>query len=142
MFVDTILLCSLTGFAVLLPGTDLSATGGGMRLVGDAFGLVWGNWGGFLLSFAVGLFAFGTIICWSYYGSIALSVFTFSPKAQQAYRWCFALAVLWGALVASPLMWYMTDILLGVMTAINLFAILRHRFVLRESLDALPFLQK
>ena len=142
VFVDTILLCSLTGFAVLLPGGDLPTADGGMRMVGDAFELVWGNWGGFLLSFAVGLFAFATIICWSYYGSIALSVFTFSPKAGQIYRWCFALAVPVGALVAAPFMWYMTDILLGVMTAINLAAIWRHRHILRASLSTLPFLKK
>ena len=55
---------------------------------------------------------------------------------------CFALAVLVGALVAAPFMWYMTDILLGVMTAINLAAIWRHRHILRASLNTLPFLKK
>lgn len=142
VFVDTVVLCSLTGFAVLLAGDTLPTVGGGMALVANSLRPVWGKWADMSLCFAVLLFAFATVICWSYYGSVALSVFTLSPKAQNTYRLLFCLCVFLGALLRSLLIWHITDILLAIMTAINLYAILCHRQRLKDSLSNLPFLSK
>lgn len=142
VFVDTLLLCTLTGFAVLLAFPSLPQNMGGMQTVGAALRTVWGKLADPLLAFSVLLFAFATVICWSYYGSVALSVFTSSPSAQKGFRILFSVSVLLGATTAPALLWHITDILLAVMTAVNLYALVRHRRTLRDSLLNLPFLQK
>ena len=142
VFVDTILLCSLTGFAVLLPRAPLDPTFSGMTAVVESLRLVWGKSADVLLTFCVLLFVFATIICWSFYGSVALSLFTFSKNANHRFCLCYAASVLLGAVVAPRLIWYLTDILLSVMTLINLFAILRHKDRLKASLCVLPFLRE
>ena len=138
VFIDTILLCSLTGFAILLP-TDMPLSGEGMAQVGRCLALVWGKAGEGLLAFSVLLFAFATIICWSYYGHIALSVFSLSPKVKRSYQALFSLAVFMGAILTPSFIWLITDILLAIMTTINLLAVFRHRKRVRASLEQLPF---
>ena len=135
---DTILLCSLTGFAILLP-TNMPLSGEGMAQVGRCLALVWGKAGEELLAFSVLLFAFATIICWSYYGHIALSVFSLSPKVKRSYQILFSLAVFMGAILAPSFIWLITDILLAIMTTINLLAVLRNRKRLKASVEQLAF---
>ena len=142
VFVDTVFLCSLTGFAVLVSGIPLETGVGSMASVMESLAVVWGKAASVLLAFSVFLFAFATVICWSFYGSVGLSLFTHSKKVYRGFCWCFGGAVLLGALIAPGVIWYLTDILLGVMTLLNLYAILRHRDRLKDSLLALPFMKR
>ena len=70
VFIDTILLCSLTAFVILLSG---KYTGDDAMLVSiDAFGAFIGRAAPYFIGISVGFFAFATIICWSVYGAEAL----------------------------------------------------------------------
>ena len=143
VLIDTLLLCSLTGFSILLVADKISIhEGGGLSVVLSALSTVWGKWAGVLLAVCVLLFAFATIVCWFYYGSVGLSVFSKKPHSKTVYAILFSGAVCVGAVSAPLFLWSVCDILLGIMTAVNLVALFRHRKTIIQETEALPFLVK
>ncbi len=124
VFIDTILLCSLTAFVILLSG---KYSGGDAMLVSiDSFGVFIGRAAPYFISLSVGFFAFATIICWSVYGVEALRFLLedYFPKAKRGlalfvYRILYSLSVLLGAVIPASLMWELSDLSVTVMTVIN-----------------------
>ena len=123
VFVDTIVVCSVTGLALLVTGvwTD-GATGA--ALSGEAFrqGLA-GSWGGAIVTASILLFAFSTVIGWSYYGETAI-VFLVGPKAAIPYRLAWLLFLYLGAIGSLQLIWSVADTLNGLMAIPNLISVL------------------
>ncbi len=124
VFVDTVLICTLTGLAVLVTQPALDGPTDGMSITLQAFSGVFGAASDYLLTACVFFFAYATIICWAYYGQNCLHYFTSSHKALTVFRLLFAAAVFLGCLVPTAAIWGITDILLAVMTVLNLFALL------------------
>ena len=124
VFIDTILLCSLTAFVILLSG---KYTGSDAMLISiDAFGVFIGRAAPYFISLSVGFFAFATIICWSVYGVEALrflldDYFTGAKRGILlfAYRLLYSLSVLLGAVIPASVMWELSDLSVAVMTLIN-----------------------
>jgi len=99
-FIDTIIVCSMTGLVVVVTGVyaDPSMSGmDGVGLTSVAFGSVL-SWFPIILAMAVLLFAFSTMISWSFYGESA-TVWLFGEKAILPYRVVFVLAVVAGAVL-------------------------------------------
>ncbi|MFO8040704.1 MAG: alanine/glycine:cation symporter family protein [Sodalinema sp.] len=96
-FIDTVIVCNMTALVVVITGVyqDLDRTG--VDLTAAAFGTVIG-WFPILLSLAVFLFAFSTMISWSYYGERAWT-YLFGDQQTQIYRVIFVLCVFVGAVV-------------------------------------------
>ncbi len=96
-FIDTVVVCNMTALVVVITGVyqDLDRTG--VDLTAAAFGTVIG-WFPILLSLAVFLFAFSTMISWSYYGERAWT-YLFGDQQTQIYRVIFVLCVFVGAVV-------------------------------------------
>ncbi|TVR13781.1 MAG: alanine:cation symporter family protein [Phormidium sp. GEM2.Bin31] len=96
-FIDTVVVCNMTALVVVITGVyqDLDITG--VDLTAAAFGTVIG-WFPVLLSLAVFLFAFSTMISWSYYGERAWT-YLFGDQQTQIYRVIFVLCVFVGAVV-------------------------------------------
>ncbi len=96
-FIDTVVVCNMTALVVVITGVyqDLERTG--VDLTAAAFGTVIG-WFPVLLSLAVFLFAFSTMISWSYYGERAWT-YLFGDQQTQIYRVIFVLCVFVGAVV-------------------------------------------
>ena len=124
VFIDTILLCSLTAFVILLSGKY--SGNAAMSVSIDAFGVFIGRAAPYFISLSVGFFAFATIICWSVYGVEALRFLLDDhfPKARRApvlfaYRLIYSLSVLLGAVIPAALMWELSDLSVAVMTVIN-----------------------
>ncbi len=130
VFVDTILLCTLTALVILVSGVEL--TGGGVFSAISAYGAVLGGLAPPLVAVLVALFAFATVLCWSHYGIEALSYLTRSRGAARLLLGGIALATVIGAIVAPALVWDMTDIVLAVMTLLNLVAL----FLSRRRIEA------
>jgi AGCS family alanine or glycine:cation symporter len=131
--VDTVLLCTLTALAVLIAG-PVPAAGDGTALVLAAFGGVLGAFAPPLLALLIAFFALATVLCWSHYGAECLFYFTGDPKCGRWLLPVTAAAVLWGAVAAPEAVWGMTDLILSLMTLLNLAALLRLRGrILRES---------
>lgn len=122
VFVDTILLCTMTALVILTSATPPVA-GGGMAYAIAAYEAILGSAAAPLLAVSVLIFAFATVLCWAHYGTESLYALT--GKANNRILPLFvALACLLGALAAPSLVWDVTDLILAAMTILNLVALL------------------
>lgn len=126
VFCDTILMCTLTAFVILLTlGDDLAGIGGGGVLIcARAFERFFGAAAGGILSVFVFLFAFATIVSFGYYGLQSLAYFTGSTAAQKAYLVFYCLSLFIGSVAAPAAVWTVSDFLLCVMMLLNTAAVL------------------
>jgi AGCS family alanine or glycine:cation symporter len=120
-FIDTLLLCSVTGFAILL--TD-SWQGGqtGAALASQAFGADL-PLGSHVVSVGLAVFAFTTILGWSYYSERCIE-FLFGVRAIVPFRLLWVMAIPLGAVWKLDLVWGLADMLNGLMAIPNLIALL------------------
>jgi alanine or glycine:cation symporter, AGCS family len=122
-FIDTIVICSLTGFAILVSGLwDSGLTGAPLTSQAFATALP-GNWGGIVVSIGIILFAYSTLLGWSYYGEKSLE-FLFGAKSVKPYRVVFVIAVFVGAIAKLDVVWTFADVMNGLMAVPNLIGLL------------------
>ncbi|HHT7829568.1 TPA: alanine/glycine:cation symporter family protein [Streptococcus suis] len=122
-FIDTLIICTLTGFTILV--TDQWSVEGlaGAPLTQAAFATVFGNTGSIALTISLVLFAFTTILGWSYYGERCIE-FLFGTKSILPYRLLFVAMVALGGFLKLDLIWTIADIVNGLMALPNLIALL------------------
>lgn len=130
VFADTIVVCTLTAFALLSSGLINLETGKLVNetadtgaLVGQAFGETFGPVGVAFVALALLLFAFSTVLGWSHYGTKACE-YLFGTKSTLAYRLIFAVAVIGGATMGENLAWDLSDTFNGMMMLPNLVGVL------------------
>jgi AGCS family alanine or glycine:cation symporter len=123
VFIDTVVVCLLTGLVVLTTGVWQSGNTGA-ALAGMAFanGLP-GEWGHFIVSTGLILFAFSTIVGWAYYGETGIT-FLFGTKAVLPYRLLWIVFVFLGATGSLHAIWSIADTLNGLMVVPNLTGVL------------------
>lgn len=128
VFVDTILLCTMTALVILVSPEVISAyaTDGVMMTVA-AFGAVFGAPAAGFLAIAVLLFGFATVVCWSHYGAECVRYLSRGRGWMNVYCVLVVGFVFAGALAAPEAVWTIADVTLGCMTLINLFALCRMR---------------
>jgi AGCS family alanine or glycine:cation symporter len=129
VFLDTMVICTMTAVVVLssgaidltngltVPGTD-DAT-----LVAKAFGNVLGRPGEIFVVIAITLFAFTTVIGWSYYGAKVVE-YLIGVTWAKVYRMVFIMLIVFGAVMESSLAWDISDTFNGLMMIPNLFGVL------------------
>jgi len=124
VFLDTILICTLTGLAVICSGVSIPyGTDPGVALTMDAFSCVYGKRAGIILSVLVCLFAFATILGWGIYG-IRCAQFLFGEKAWNIYLLFQVCAIFIGIIMNTSTVWILAEIVNGLMTIPNLIAII------------------
>lgn len=123
VFVDTVLVCTVTGLAILVTGAwDNGMTGA--ALSGEAFRIgLPGAFGNIIVTSSIVLFAFSTVIGWSYYGETGL-VYLFGAKAAVPYRFVWLVFIFLGATGSLQLIWSVADTLNGLMAIPNLVSVL------------------
>ncbi len=134
VFIDTIVVCTMTALVVLTSGVfdintgtivDKSATDA--TLVASAFDTVFTfngvNIGSMFIAIAIFLFAFTTVLGWSHYGTKAFE-FLFGAKASIAYKVFFVLMIMSGALMTSSIAWDISDTFNALMMIPNLIGVL------------------
>ncbi|MGV8842478.1 MAG: alanine/glycine:cation symporter family protein [Pseudomonas sp.] len=121
-FIDTIIMCTLTGMAIICSGVWTSGASGA-TLSADAFESAMPGYGGSILSIALVVFAFTTILGWSYYGERCWE-YLVGTKAILPYRILWVLAVPVGAMVQLDFVWLLSDTLNGLMAIPNLLSLL------------------
>lgn len=122
-FIDTIIICTLTGLSIIVTGKWTVEGLEGAPLTQAAFSSVFGNPGSFALTFCLVLFAFTTILGWSYYGERCFE-FLFGTTHIKLYRTIFVLMVALGGFLKLELIWVIADIVNGLMAIPNLIALL------------------
>ena len=131
-FFDTIIICTMTGLALILTGawqTDLS--GAAMTTHAFAVGLNADTLGPMLVSIGLIFFAFTTILGWNYYGERCV-VFLLGTKAVLPYKIIFIALVASGAFLKLDMIWIMADIVNGLMAIPNLIGLILLRNVVIE----------
>ncbi|SDM70036.1 alanine/glycine:cation symporter family protein [Sediminibacillus halophilus] len=122
VFIDTILVCSITGLTIVMAG---QYTGGldGADLTSESFGVFLGNTGTYIVAIGIIFFAFSTLVGWSYYGEKCIG-YLINDKAIPVYRLIFVLAVFVGSVAALDVVWGIADIMNGLMAFPNLIGLL------------------
>ncbi len=134
VFADTIIVCTLTAFAVLSSGLVDLETGVAMaeyngmaltkaNIVSTVFSMHFGKLGAAFVAIAVMLFAFSTVLGWSHYGSKACE-YLFGTKSTLVYRIIFVAATFGGAVMGDNLAWDIADTLNGMMMIPNLIGVI------------------
>jgi AGCS family alanine or glycine:cation symporter len=122
-FIDTIIVCTMTGFVILLTGAWTSGTTGS-ELTARAFtAALPGNWGNLVVTVGLILFAYSTVLGWSYYGEKSIE-YLLGEVSVMPYRLLFTLFVLIGAVTQLELVWSFADIMNGLMAVPNLIGLL------------------
>ncbi|MDJ0871162.1 MAG: sodium:alanine symporter family protein [Gammaproteobacteria bacterium] len=120
-FIDTIIVCTMTALVIVITG---AWTGGetGAALSAEAFGAGLPGFGKFIVTFGLVVFAFTTILGWSYYGE-RCAEFLFGVGVIWPYRVLWILALPIGAVGNLGMIWLAADVLNGLMAVPNLIAL-------------------
>jgi alanine or glycine:cation symporter, AGCS family len=122
-FIDTLVVCTMTGLVLIVTG-EWSSGLTGAELTTVAFSTGIGHVGGeFIVSIGLALFAYSTILGWSYYGEKSLE-FLFGIKAVMPYRYIFTIFVGVGAIAELDLVWAIADVFNALMAFPNLIGLL------------------
>jgi len=124
-FIDTIIICSITGLVILVTGVwDSGANGAPLSAMAFNAGLP-GGWGQYIVSIGLAVFAFTTIIGWSFYGE-KCTQFLFGERSNVPFRLLWVLAIPLGTLPGVDLnsLWLVADTLNAMMALPNLIALL------------------
>ncbi|MBN3494457.1 alanine/glycine:cation symporter family protein [Vibrio neptunius] len=135
-FFDTIIICTMTGLALILTGAWQSDfAGAAMTTHAFAVGLNAQTLGPILVSVGLIFFAFTTILGWNYYGERCV-VFLFGTKAVLPYKVIFLALVASGAFLHLDMIWIIADIVNGLMAVPNLIGLILLRHVVIEETKA------
>lgn len=120
-FLDTLVICTITGLVIVSSG---AWTGGesGAALTSQAFATALPSFGNYLVAISLAVFAFTTIIGWSFYGERCIE-FLFGLKAITPYRIAWIIAIPLGATLSLDFVWLVADTLNAMMAIPNLIAL-------------------
>jgi alanine or glycine:cation symporter, AGCS family len=121
-FIDTIIICSVTGLAIVVTGAFESGQSGA-PLSALAFSATFGTFGQTIVVLGLAVFAFTTLLGWSLYGE-RCAQYLFGERAILPFRLCWILMVPIGAVSSLSLIWDMADVLNALMAVPNLIALL------------------
>jgi AGCS family alanine or glycine:cation symporter len=120
-FIDTLIICTMTGLVLIVSGAwDSDLEGAAMTLMVFDSEL---PFGGNILSLCIILFAFTTMLGWSYYGE-RCAQFLLGPRVVMPFRVLWVIGVFVGTQMSLGLVWKMSDSLNGMMAIPNLIALL------------------
>lgn len=136
VFFATLVVCTVTALALLTSGvydpvSALDAVGQGAvtanmtgaPLAALAFSTVFGPWGKHIVALCLLLFAYTSLLGWSYYGERGLAHLTAEPRLRRPFRLVFLFAVVLGSVGEVTQVWALSDICNGLMALPNLLAI-------------------
>ncbi len=124
-FIDTLIVCSMTGLAILSTGVLESTTLIGAALTREAFRTGFSiapQIGSIIVNASVFLFAYSTMVAWSYYGDRSIE-YLIGPQAIRPYRWVYVFFNFMGAVLPLTFVWNFGDIALSLMTIPNLIGV-------------------
>lgn len=125
-FIDTIVICTMTGLSIVIMGTwDIGLEGVAVTTKAFELGLPFpAQTASFILMLCLVFFAFTTILGWNYYSEKCLEYLVGDkPGVLKAYRWLYIAAVFTGPFMTVEAVWTLADILNGLMALPNLIAL-------------------
>lgn len=126
VFIDTVLVCTLTALVILTSEVYLSGSFKPELLTFSCFSASFGKAGEIGLTVSMILFALASMLCWSYYGKCAVKyLFPHSKTAQTVYSAVFCIISYIGAVISNQSIWQFADLFNALMLAVNLYAVMR-----------------
>ena len=123
VFIDTIVICTLTALVILCSGVPVGyGAAAGAELTISGFTSVYGGWVSIFTAVAMCCFAFSTIIGWGLYGTRCIE-FLFGSKANKPFMLVYSLVAIVGATMNLGLMWSIAETFNGLMVIPNLIAV-------------------
>ena len=124
VFLDTIVICTLTALVILCSGTEISyGTDPGIGLTLDSFSCVLGDWSSLVVTVLVCLFAFATILGWGLYGGRCCQ-YLFGSSGWKCFVFAQSIAVILGASLKTSVIWEFSELVNGLMAIPNLTALI------------------
>ena len=125
VFMDTIVICTLTAMVILCSGTTVNyGIAAGAELTISGFTTTYGGWASIFTAVALCCFAFSTIIGWGLYGSRFIAFLCRSDKVVRPFFVVYSFVSILGATMDLGLMWSIADTFNGLMSIPNLIALL------------------
>lgn len=129
VFLDTVVICTVTGLAIACSGCLGRLDGQGNLLTGTAltiaaFETTFGTWGAGLVSIGITLFALATIAGWAYQGEKAFEYLVRKTKYCIIYRFVYGFVAFLGAVCALDVVWDFSDLMNGLMVIPNLLCVI------------------
>ena len=121
-FIDTIIVCTMTGLAIVVSGVWNSGASGAL-LSTQSFEAAMPGIGKYLLAISLALFAFTTILGWAYYGEKCWT-YLVGPVCEKPFRILWVAGVFVGAVVTLDVAWLVADTLNAMMAIPNLISLL------------------
>lgn len=122
-FLDTIVVCSITGITLVMGGLYTNSNLNGAALTTKTFDHMLPGFGGWVVTIGIILFAYSTVLGWAYYGEKCFE-YLFGMKSIKIYRIFYTLSVVVGAGMSLGLVWTIADIFNGLMAIPNLIGLL------------------
>jgi len=120
-FIDTIIVCSITGIVLVMGGQFKSGVTGA-ALTAQTFDMMLPGPGGWIVTIGLIFFAFSTILGWSYYGE-KCAQYALGKRIVWPYRCLYTAFVMIGTVVSLDLVWAVSDVVNGLMAFPNLIGI-------------------
>jgi len=120
VFIDTIVICTLTALAVLVTGVWTEGTSTGMTV--NAFNIAMPGVGGLVVAASSVLFGLSSLIANPYYGEISYA-YLFGFKVRMPFRWIFCGMILLGSVLRVEVAWSIGDVFNGMMAFTNMIGI-------------------
>lgn len=123
VFLDTIVICTLTALVILCSGTAIPyGHDEGLALTTRAFSCVYGDWVSVLIALEACCFAFATVLGWGLYGA-RCAQFLFGNDAWKGFCWLQGLTVVAASILQTGTVWLLAEIVNGLMAIPNLIAL-------------------
>lgn len=139
-FLDTIVVCSITGLVLAVTGAwDSGKTGATLTTL--AFESALPNVGSYIVAIGIILFAYSTVLGWAYYGE-KCAEYIFGTRILMPYRWLWVIAAFAGTVMKLPLVWDIADVLNGLMAVPNLIALVGLSGVIVKETESFKLLKQ
>jgi len=126
VFLDTIVLCTCTAVVILLSDVNISGEMEGIRMTQNAMSDHLGSGGNYFVAGAISLFAFTSVVANYAYAESNLHLFKLDNKLGRLFYTVIYLSmVFWGASASLKAVWGLADMALGLMTLVNIYAIVQ-----------------
>lgn len=133
VFLDTMILCTLTALAILVSGVPITyGKNAGAELAAAALETAFGKATPGLMACCLGLLALGTVLCWQLYGSMCAQ-YLGGSRGVWVYRLIYEAVILLGATMELSRVWALSDICNGLMCLPNLISLIALRTQVGEN---------
>lgn len=132
-FIDTLVVCTMTALVILTASSWTQGIDAG-TLTSASMAETLGGYGQLLVTIATAVFAYSTLIGWSYYGEKAIE-FLAGAKSNMLFRICFTMAVYLGAVKSLDFVWNFSDLMNGLMAIPNLIGLLLLSKIIKQETE-------